>query len=157
PASFCGVVGLKPTYGRVSRYGLIAFASSLDQIGPFAHDLTDAALLLKVIAGHDLRDSTSVDEPVPDYSATLDTPPNSLRIGIVREFFGEGIDHEVATAIEAAVNTYEKAGAKIKEVSLPHSKYGVPAYYIVASAECSSNLARYDGTTYGHRAEDFSP
>ena len=157
PAAFCGVVGLKPTYGRVSRYGLIAFASSLDQIGPFAHDLADAALLLKVIAGHDPNDSTSVDEPVPDYPATLDTSPESLRIGVVREFFGEGLDPEVAAAIQEAVKVYEKAGATIKEVSLPHSRYGIPAYYIVAPAECSSNLARYDGTTYGHRAEDFSP
>jgi aspartyl-tRNA(Asn)/glutamyl-tRNA(Gln) amidotransferase subunit A len=157
PAAVCGVLGLKPTYGRVSRYGLIAFASSLDQIGPFAHDLTDAALLLKVIAGHDPNDSTSVDEPVPDYTATLDTPPESLRIGVVREFFGEGLDPEVAAAVREAVKVYEQAGATIKEVSLPHSRYGVPAYYIVAPAECSSNLARYDGTTYGHRAEDFSP
>src|SRR6185437_9319974 len=157
PAAVCGVVGLKPTYGRVSRYGLIAFASSLDQIGPFAHDLADAALLLKVIAGHDDRDSTSVAEAVPDYSATLDRPPGSLRIGVVREFFGEGLDPEVAAAVQEAVKVYEKAGATIKEVSLPHSRYGVPAYYIVAPAECSSNLARYDGTIYGHRAEDFSP
>ena len=156
PATFCGVVGLKPTYGRVSRYGLIAFASSLDQIGPFAHDLADTALLLKVIAGHDPRDSTSVEVPVPDYSATLDTPPESLRIGVVPEHFGEGLDPEIAAAIQEAVKVYEKAGATIKEISLPHSQYGVPAYYIVAPAECSSNLARYDGTTYGHRAEDFS-
>jgi aspartyl-tRNA(Asn)/glutamyl-tRNA(Gln) amidotransferase subunit A len=157
PAAVCGVVGLKPTYGRVSRYGLIAFASSLDQVGPFAHDLADAALLLKAIAGHDPNDSTSVDEPVPDYSATLDTPPESLRIGVVREFLGEGLEPEVAAAVQEAVKLYETAGATIKEVSLPHSRYGVPAYYIVAPAECSSNLARYDGTTYGHRAEDFSP
>ncbi len=157
PAAVCGVVGLKPTYGRVSRYGLIAFASSLDQIGPFAHDLADTALLLKVISGRDPDDSTSVDLPVPDYSATLDTPPDTLRIGVVREFFGEGLDPEVAAAVQEAVKVYEEAGATIKEVSLPHSKYGVPAYYIVAPAECSSNLARYDGTTYGHRAEDFSP
>ncbi len=157
PAAVCGVVGLKPTYGRVSRYGLIAFASSLDQIGPFAHDLTDTALLLKVISGHDAHDSTSVVEAVPDYPATLDTPPESLRIGVVREFFGEGLDPEVAAAVQEAVKVYQQAGATIKEVSLPHSRYGVPAYYIVAPAECSSNLARYDGTTYGHRAEDFSP
>jgi aspartyl-tRNA(Asn)/glutamyl-tRNA(Gln) amidotransferase subunit A len=156
PAAFCGVVGLKPTYGRVSRYGLIAFASSLDQVGPFAHDLADTAMLLKVIAGHDPNDSTSVAEPVPDYSATLETPPDSLRIGVVREFLGEGLDPEVAAAVQEAVRVYERAGATIKEVSLPHSKYGVPAYYIVAPAECSSNLARYDGTTYGHRAEDYS-
>jgi aspartyl-tRNA(Asn)/glutamyl-tRNA(Gln) amidotransferase subunit A len=157
PAAVCGIVGLKPTYGRVSRYGLIAFASSLDQVGPFAHDLADSALLLKVIAGHDPLDSTSVDAPVPDYTATLDTPPTPLRIGLVREFFGEGLDAEVEAAVREAVRVYESAGATVKDVSLPHSKYGVPAYYIVAPAECSSNLARYDGTTYGHRAEDFSP
>ena len=153
PAAVCGVVGLKPTYGRVSRYGLIAFASSLDQIGPFAHDLADTALLLSVIAGPDPHDSTSVDQPIPDYSATLDTPPESLRIGVVREFFGEGLDPEVAAAVQEAIRVYEKAGATIKEVSLPHSGYGIPAYYLVASSECSSNLARYDGTIYGHRAE----
>jgi aspartyl-tRNA(Asn)/glutamyl-tRNA(Gln) amidotransferase subunit A len=157
PAAFCGVVGIKPTYGRVSRYGMIAFASSLEQIGPFAHDLADTALLLGVIAGRDPKDSTSVGEPIPDYAAALDTPPESLRVGVVREFSGEGLDPEVARAVEEAVKVYEKAGATIKEVSLPHSKYGIPAYYIVAPAECSSNLARYDGTTYGHRAEDFSP
>ena len=152
PAAVCGVVGLKPTYGRVSRYGLIAFASSLDQVGPFAHDLADTALLLSVIAGPDAHDSTSVDEPIPDYCATLDTPPESLRIGVVREFFGQGLDPEVAAAVQEAIRVYEKAGATIKEVSLPHSGYGVPAYYVVASSECSSNLARYDGTIYGHRA-----
>jgi aspartyl-tRNA(Asn)/glutamyl-tRNA(Gln) amidotransferase subunit A len=156
PAAFCGVVGLKPTYGRVSRYGLIAFASSLDQVGPFAHDLADTALLLSVIAGPDPHDSTSVDQPIPDYSATLDTPPASLRIGVVREFFGAGLDPEVAAALEEAIRIFEKSGATIKEVSLPHSGYGVPAYYLVASSECSSNLARYDGTIYGHRAADFS-
>ncbi|WP_165226648.1 Asp-tRNA(Asn)/Glu-tRNA(Gln) amidotransferase subunit GatA [Aquisphaera insulae] len=157
PAAVCGIVGLKPTYGRVSRYGLIAFASSLDQIGPFAHDLADTALVLKVLAGRDPRDSTSVDTPVPDYTATLDTPPESLRIGVAREFFGEGLDPEVEAAVREAIRVYEEAGASIKEVSLPTSKVGVAAYYIVAPAECSSNLARYDGTIYGHRAEDFSP
>jgi aspartyl-tRNA(Asn)/glutamyl-tRNA(Gln) amidotransferase subunit A len=157
PAAVCGVVGLKPTYGRVSRYGLIAFASSLDQVGPFAHDLADTALLLSVIAGPDPHDSTSVDEPIPDYSATLNTPPESLRIGVVREFFGEGLDPEVAAAVQEAIQVYKKAGAVIKDVSLPHSGYGIPAYYLVASSECSSNLARYDGTIYGHRAADFSP
>ncbi|WP_422930822.1 Asp-tRNA(Asn)/Glu-tRNA(Gln) amidotransferase subunit GatA [Singulisphaera sp. PoT] len=157
PAAVCGIVGLKPTYGRVSRYGLIAFASSLDQIGPFTHDLADAALLLQVISGRDPRDATSVDQPIPDYVGTLDTPPKSLRIGLVREFFGEGLDPEVETSIREAIRVYEQAGATIKEVSLPHSKYGVPAYYLVAPAECSSNLARYDSTIYGHRAEDFKP
>ncbi len=157
PAAFCGAVGLKPSYGRVSRYGLIAFASSLDQIGPFAHDLADTALLLSVIAGRDANDSTSVDQPVVNYRARLDKPPVPLRIGVVREFFGEGLDPEVASAIQEAIHVFAQAGATIKEVSLPHSKYGIPAYYIVASAECSSNLARYDGTTYGHRAADFTP
>ncbi|MBV8313871.1 MAG: Asp-tRNA(Asn)/Glu-tRNA(Gln) amidotransferase subunit GatA, partial [Planctomycetaceae bacterium] len=157
PATLCGITGLKPTYGRVSRYGLIAFASSLDQVGPFGHDLADIALLLGVIAGRDPMDSTSVDAPVPDYAATLDTPPNTLRIGLVREYFGEGLDPEIEAAIREAVRVYEAAGATTKEVSLPHAKYGIPAYYIVAPAECSSNLARYDGTIYGHRAEDFSP
>jgi aspartyl-tRNA(Asn)/glutamyl-tRNA(Gln) amidotransferase subunit A len=157
PASHCGVVGLKPSYGRVSRYGMVAFASSLDQIGPFSHTLADAALLLNVIAGRDPHDSTSVDTPVPDYSATLDVPPEGLRIGVPREYFGEGLDPEVESAVREAIRVYEKAGATIKEVSLPHSRYGIPAYYLVATAECSSNLARYDGTIYGHRAEDFSP
>jgi len=156
PAALCGVVGLKPTYGRVSRYGLIAFASSLDQIGPFSHDLADAALLLGIIAGKDPRDATSVDEPVPDYLGNLDTKPQSLRIGLVREFFGEGLDPEVEAAVREAIRVYEAAGATVKEVSLPHSKYGAPAYYLVAPAECSSNLSRYDGTIYGHRAEDFA-
>jgi aspartyl-tRNA(Asn)/glutamyl-tRNA(Gln) amidotransferase subunit A len=157
PAAMCGVVGLKPTYGRVSRYGLIAFASSLDQVGPFARDLADTALLLGVIVGRDPNDSTSVDQPVADYLATLEKPPESLRIGVVSEFFGAGLDPDVASVIQEAIRVYEKAGAAIKQVSLPHSKYGIPAYYIVASAECSSNLARYDGTTYGHRATDFAP
>jgi aspartyl-tRNA(Asn)/glutamyl-tRNA(Gln) amidotransferase subunit A len=157
PAALCGIVGLKPTYGRVSRYGLIAYGSSLDQVGPFAHDVADAALLLKAIAGRDPLDSTSVDQPVPDYPARLDTPPESLRIGVVPEFFAAGLDAEVEAAVREAVRVYEAASATIKEVSLPHSKYGIPAYYIVAPAECSSNLARYDGTIYGHRAADFSP
>ncbi len=157
PAALCGIVGLKPTYGRVSRYGLIAFASSLDQIGPFSHDLADTALALSVIAGHDAHDATSVDSAVPDYLATIETPPTSLRVGIVREFFGEGLDPEVEASIREAIRVYEAAGATITEVSLPHSKYGVPAYYLVAPAECSSNLARYDGTIFGHRAEDWSP
>ncbi|MFO0959951.1 MAG: Asp-tRNA(Asn)/Glu-tRNA(Gln) amidotransferase subunit GatA [Isosphaeraceae bacterium] len=157
PAALCGIVGLKPTYGRVSRYGLIAFASSLDQIGPFAHNLADAALLMEAIAGPDPHDATCVNTPVPNYSATLDTPPEKLRVGIVKEFLGEGLDPEVAAAVEEAIRIYEKAGATIEEVSLPHSKYGAPAYYIVAPAECSSNLARYDGTIFGHRAADWTP
>ncbi len=156
PAALCGIVGLKPTYGRVSRYGLIAFASSLDQIGPFTHDLADTALLMSVISGPDPRDATSVDIPVPDYLGTLDQPPKSLRIGLVREFFGEGLDPEVEASIREAIRVYEAAGATVSEVSLPHSKYGVAAYYLVAPAECSSNLARYDGTIFGHRSEDFA-
>jgi aspartyl-tRNA(Asn)/glutamyl-tRNA(Gln) amidotransferase subunit A len=157
PAALCGITGLKPTYGRVSRYGLIAFASSLDQVGPFSHDVADAALLLGAISGHDPRDATSVKQPVPDYLATLDTPPKGLRIGLVREHYGAGLDPEVEAAVREAVRVYESAGATVKEVSLPHSKYGIPAYYLVAPAECSSNLARYDGTIYGHRATDLAP
>jgi len=157
PAALCGVVGLKPTYGRVSRYGLIAYASSLDQVGPFAHDVADAALLLRAIAGHDPLDSTSVDQAVPDYLAALDQAPSPMRIGLVREFFGQGLDAEVGAAVQQAAKVFEGAGATVREVSLPHSKYGIPAYYLVATAECSSNLARYDGTIYGHRAADYSP
>ncbi len=156
PAALCGIVGIKPTYGRVSRYGLIAFASSLDQIGPFSHDLADSALLLGAISGRDPRDATSVDTPVPDYLGTLDTPPKSLRIGLVREFFSEGLDPQIEAAIREAIRVYEAAGATVVDISLPHSKYGGPAYYLVAPAECSSNLARYDGTIFGHRSEDFS-
>jgi len=155
PASLCGVVGMKPTYGRVSRFGLVAFASSLDQIGPFAHDVTDCALLLETIAGHDVMDSTSVDSPVPPYTQTLDTPLAGLRVGIVREWFGVGLDGEVEASIRAAIEIYRKLGATIKEVSLPHSKYGIAAYYLVATSEASSNLARYDGVHYGHRANEF--
>lgn len=154
PASLCGIVGLKPTYGRVSRYGLVAFASSLDQVGPFAHDIADCALLLEVIAGHDRRDSTSVDRPVPAYTRTLDDPVEGLRIGVPREFFGAGLDAEVEAAVRAALKEYEKRGAKLVDVSLPHSPYALAAYYIVAPAEASSNLARYDGMHYGHRTKE---
>ncbi len=156
PASLCGVVGLKPTYGRVSRFGLIAYASSLDQVSPFAHDLTDAALLLEVIAGHDPRDSTCVDRPVPPYRQTLDQPLSSLTVGVAREYFGAGLDPEVEQAVRAALRVYEQQGAKVKEVSLPHTPYAVATYYLVATAEASSNLARYDGVHYGHRAEQFT-
>jgi aspartyl-tRNA(Asn)/glutamyl-tRNA(Gln) amidotransferase subunit A len=152
PAGLCGIVGMKPSYGRVSRYGLIAFASSLDQIGPFAHDVTDAARLLEVIAGHDPRDSTSVDRPVPAYSRTVDDAVQPLTIGVPREYFGEGLDAEVAQAIRAALKVYEGLGAKVEEISLPHSAYAVATYYLVATAEASSNLARYDGVHYGHRS-----
>ena len=152
PASLCGIVGMKPTYGRVSRYGMVAFASSLDQIGPFAHDVTDAALMLEVLAGHDDRDSTSVDRPVPAYTKTLNDPVKPLTIGVAKEYFGGGLDAEVEAAIRSALREYEKLGATVKEVSLPHSRYAVATYYIVATAEASSNLARYDGMHYGHRA-----
>jgi aspartyl-tRNA(Asn)/glutamyl-tRNA(Gln) amidotransferase subunit A len=153
PAALCGIPGMKPTYGRVSRYGLIAYASSLDQIGPLAHDLTDAALLLEVIAGHDRRDSTSVDRPVPEYRRTLNQPVKGLRIGVPREFFDAGLDGEIETAVRLALKEYEKLGATRVDVSLPHSKYALAAYYIVAPAEASSNLARFDGMHYGHRTK----
>ena len=154
PAALCGIVGVKPTYGRVSRYGLIAFASSLDQVGPFAHDVTDAALMMEVIAGHDRRDSTSVDQPVPEYTKSLNTPVKDLRIGIPKEFFDEGLDPEVGKIIEASLKQYEALGAKRVPISLPiGSKFAVAVYYIVATAECSSNLARFDGMHYGHRTK----
>jgi aspartyl-tRNA(Asn)/glutamyl-tRNA(Gln) amidotransferase subunit A len=155
PASFCGVVGLKPTYGRVSRFGLVAFASSLDQIGPFARTVPDAALMLEAIAGHDPRDSTSVDAPVPSYRARLEEPLNGLTVGVAREHFGEGLDPEVERAVREALRVYEGLGATVKEVSLPHSPYAVATYYLVATAEASSNLARYDGVHYGHRAARY--
>ncbi|NLX24273.1 MAG: Asp-tRNA(Asn)/Glu-tRNA(Gln) amidotransferase subunit GatA [Phycisphaerae bacterium] len=151
PASFCGVVGLKPTYGRVSRYGLVAYGSSLDQIGPFARDVRDVALLLANIAGHDPRDSTCVKRPVPDYLAALDTPLAGMHIGVADEYFGEGLDPEVRAAIEAAIDVYRAAGARIVPVHLPHMKYAIACYYLIATAEASSNLARYDGVHYGHR------
>lgn len=157
PAALCGLVGLKPTYGRVSRYGLIAFASSLDQIGPFTWNVPDMALLMEAISGGDDRDATSIPEAVPAYSSEIEKRPEKLRIGVVREFFGEGLDPEVAAAVQETIKVYQKLGAEIKEVSLPHSKYGIAAYYIVAPAEASSNLARYDGTLFGHRAKDYSP
>jgi aspartyl-tRNA(Asn)/glutamyl-tRNA(Gln) amidotransferase subunit A len=152
PAAFCGTVGLKPTYGRVSRYGLVAFASSLDQIGPFAKDVEDAARMLRVIAGHDPRDSTSVDAPVPDYAAELGKGVAGLKLGIPAEYFIDGMDPEVEAAVRDAVQTLEKLGARAEPVSLPHTEYGLAAYYLIAPAECSSNLARYDGVKYGLRA-----
>ena len=151
PASFCGVVGLKPTYGRVSRYGLVAFASSLDQIGPITKDVEDAALLLQAIAGHDPRDSTSVAQPVPDFRAALQQPIKGLRLGIPKEYFVPGMNADVASAVQDAIRTCQELGAEICEVSLPHTEYGVAAYYIIAPAEASSNLARYDGVKYGYR------
>ncbi len=154
PAALCGVTGLKPTYGRVSRFGLVAFASSLDQIGPIARTAQDAALLLEVIAGHDPLDSTSVNRPAPRYSQTVIEPLSGLTLGLVREHFGEGLESEVETAVRQAVAVYESLGAKVKEISLPHSKYGVAAYYIIAPSEASSNLARYDGVHYGYRTDE---
>jgi len=153
PASCCGIVGIKPTYGRVSRYGLVAFASSLDQIGPFAKDVRDAALLLNVISGHEPRDSTSVDVPVPDYTRALTNDVRSMVLGVPKECFIEGIDPEVASAVQEAIRTLEKLGARAVEVSLPHSDYALAVYYIIAPAEASSNLARYDGVKYGFRAK----
>ncbi|MGA2031884.1 MAG: Asp-tRNA(Asn)/Glu-tRNA(Gln) amidotransferase subunit GatA [Thermoguttaceae bacterium] len=154
PAGLCGISGLKPTYGRVSRYGLVAFASSLDQVGPLAYTAEDAALLLEVVAGHDPLDSTSIDLPVPPYSQTVRQPLGGLRIGLVREHFGEGLDGEVETAVREAVRLYESLGAKVHWLSLPHGKYAVAVYYIIAPCEASSNLARYDGVHYGHRTEE---
>src|SRR5487761_656559 len=154
PASFCGVVGLLPTYGRVSRYGLIAFASSLDRVGPFAHTVEDAAILLGVLAGHDPLDATSSREPVPDYPAALDNPVKGLRIGVPAEYFGEGLDPDVGAAIERGIAALKAAGCAVHRVSLPHTRYAVPAYYVLATAEASSNLARFDGVRYGYRAAD---
>jgi aspartyl-tRNA(Asn)/glutamyl-tRNA(Gln) amidotransferase subunit A len=152
PAALCGVVGLKPTYGRVSRYGLIAFASSLDQVGPLTRDVRDAALLLDVIAGHDPMDATSADQPVPDYQAALDRDVRGLTLGIPEEYFVRGLDPEVEAAVGEAIRTLERLGARTRRVSLPHTAHGVAVYYVLAPAEASSNLARYDGVKYGHRA-----
>jgi aspartyl-tRNA(Asn)/glutamyl-tRNA(Gln) amidotransferase subunit A len=156
PASFCGVVGVLPTYGRVSRYGLIAFASSLDHIGPLAKSVKDAAIVLRTIAGRDPMDSTSAEVPVPDYVAELDKPVRGMKIGIAKEYLGEGLDGEVRKAVEGAIQKLASLGCEIVEVSLPHTPYAVPAYYIVATAEASSNLARFDGVRYGHRSKDAS-
>ncbi len=153
PASFCGIVGLKPTYGRVSRFGLIAFASSLDQIGPLTKDVADAALLLNIIAGYDENDSTSANVPVPDYTKSLTKDVRGLKIGIPKEYFIEGLDKEVKDAVMEAIAQLKKLGATFKEVSLPHSEYAVATYYIIATAEASSNLARFDGVQYGLRRQ----
>jgi aspartyl-tRNA(Asn)/glutamyl-tRNA(Gln) amidotransferase subunit A len=152
PASFCGVVGVLPTYGRVSRYGLIAFASSLDRIGPLAANVHDAATLLGVIAGHDPSDATSSPAPVPDFAAECDKPAAGMRIGVPAEYLGEGLDPEVRTAIEKGIAALEATGCAIKPISLPHTKYAVPTYYLVATAEASANLARFDGVRYGYRS-----
>jgi aspartyl-tRNA(Asn)/glutamyl-tRNA(Gln) amidotransferase subunit A len=156
PASLTGVVGLKPTYGRVSRYGLIAFGSSLDQIGPLTNSVEDAARILGVIAGRDPRDSTSSNREVPDYLQALTGDARGLRVGVPREYYGEGLDPEVRASIEAAIDRLKELGAEIVSVSLPHTEYAVPVYYLIATAEASSNLARYDGVRYGFRAEEAS-
>ncbi|MFO7983894.1 MAG: Asp-tRNA(Asn)/Glu-tRNA(Gln) amidotransferase subunit GatA [Desulfuromonadales bacterium] len=154
PASHCGVVGLKPTYGRVSRYGVIAFASSLDQVGPVTRDVEDCAVMLQSIAGHDSRDSTSVDLPVPDYRSGLRDGVHGLKIGLPSEYFIEGLDPDVKRSLEDAIAVYKELGAEFVEVSLPHTDYAVACYYLVATAEASSNLARYDGVRYGVRVDD---
>jgi aspartyl-tRNA(Asn)/glutamyl-tRNA(Gln) amidotransferase subunit A len=153
PASHCGCVGLKPTYGRVSRYGVIAYASSLDQVGPLTRDVTDSAIMLGALAGHDPKDSTSVDTPVPDYTAALTGTVKGLRIGLPREYFIAGLDPDVQKAMDAAIDTYRRLGAEFVDISLPHTDYAVATYYLIATAEASSNLARYDGVRFGHRAE----
>ncbi|MEZ5289043.1 MAG: Asp-tRNA(Asn)/Glu-tRNA(Gln) amidotransferase subunit GatA [Vicinamibacterales bacterium] len=152
PAAFCGLVGLKPSYGRVSRYGLLAFASSLDQIGPLTRTTEDAALVLQVIAGHDSHDATSSAEPVPDYMAALDRGVAGLRIGVPRAFVGEGVAADVQAAFAGALARWQAAGATVVDVTLPHARHAIPVYYLIATAEASSNLARYDGVRYGHRA-----
>ena len=154
PASLCGVTGLKPTYGRVSRFGMIAFASSLDQGGPITRDVTDCAIMLKIIAGHDPLDSTSMDAPVPDYTATLKKEIKNMRIGIPKEYFIEGLDKDVSEAIKDAIGVFKKAGAELVDITLPHTEYAISVYYLVATAEASSNLARYDGVKYGLRVAD---
>jgi len=155
PAAFCGVVGLMPTYGRVSRYGLIAFASSLDHIGPITRTVKDAALLLRIIAGRDAMDSTSAEVPVSEYSQEIGRPVRGLRLGVPKEYFGEGLDPEVGALVQAAIQALaKKCGCEIVPVSLPHTEYAIPAYYLIATAEASSNLARYDGVRYGFRAAE---
>ena len=154
PAALCGVVGIKPTYGLVSRYGLIAYASSLDQIGPFARTVEDAAIVLRAIAGHDERDSTSYRTEIPDYRAELQTRRGPWKLGIPREYFGEGLNPEIAAAVEKAIAFYKAQGCEIREVSLPHTQFCLDTYYIIATAEASSNLARYDGVRYGHRSNN---
>jgi aspartyl-tRNA(Asn)/glutamyl-tRNA(Gln) amidotransferase subunit A len=154
PASFCGVVGVLPTYGRVSRYGLIAYASSLDRVGPFASNVRDAATLLGVIAGHDPMDATSSPAPVPDYATESDKPVEGLRVGVPAEYFAEGLDPEVRAAIESGIAALKTAGCEIKQVSMPNTRYAVPTYYLIATAEASANLARFDGVRYGPRSKD---
>jgi aspartyl-tRNA(Asn)/glutamyl-tRNA(Gln) amidotransferase subunit A len=152
PAAFCGVVGVLPTYGRVSRYGLIAFASSLDRVGPFAPNVRDAATMLSVLAGKDVMDATSSDRPVGDYVGALEKPVNALKIGVPEEYFGEGLDPEIRAAIEKALDGLRAAGCELKTISLPHTKYAIPTYYVIATAEASANLSRFDGVRFGFRA-----
>jgi len=154
PAALCGITGLKPTYGRVSRWGMIAFASSLDQGGPMARTAEDCAILLGAMAGFDTKDSTSIDRPVDDYVGALNNDLKGLKIGLPKEYFGEGLDADVAQAIEAAIDEYRKLGAEVVEISLPNTHLAVPAYYVVAPAECSSNLSRFDGVRFGYRCEE---
>ncbi|BAS57230.1 putative amidase [Leptolyngbya boryana NIES-2135] len=154
PASFCGIVGMKPTYGLVSRYGLVAFASSLDQIGPFARSVEDAAILLNAIAGYDPKDSTSLKVDVPDYTQFLTTDLKGKKVGVIKETFGEGLDPEVEKSVNAAIDQLKALGAEVKEISCPRFRYGIAAYYIIAPSEASANLARYDGVKYGARIED---
>lgn len=154
PAALCGLTGLKPTYGRVSRYGMIAFASSLDQGGPMSRNAEDAALLLNVMAGFDPRDSTCIDKAVPDYTSSLNDSLDGLRIGLPKEYFGEGLNSDIQKAVEQAIKSYEALGATIKEISLPHTELAVPAYYVIAPAEASANLSRFDGVRYGYRCEN---
>jgi aspartyl-tRNA(Asn)/glutamyl-tRNA(Gln) amidotransferase subunit A len=156
PSALCNLTGLKPSYGRVSRYGMIAFASSLDQGGPICRTAEDCALLLNAMAGFDPRDSTSVDAPVPDYTKTLDGDIKGLRIGLPKEYFGEGLNAEVAGAVQTAIGEFKKLGAEVMEVSLPNSKLAIPCYYVLAPAEASSNLSRFDGARYGYRAKDYT-
>jgi aspartyl-tRNA(Asn)/glutamyl-tRNA(Gln) amidotransferase subunit A len=154
PASLCGVVGMKPTYGRISRYGLVAFASSLDQIGPLTRDVRDSAMMMNAIAGYDERDSTSVKQEVPDFTAALTQGMDGLRVGVPNEYFGDGLNPEVAKVVEDAIQSLKESGAEVVPVSLPHTEYCVAVYYLIASAEASSNLARYDGVVYGYRQQD---
>jgi aspartyl-tRNA(Asn)/glutamyl-tRNA(Gln) amidotransferase subunit A len=155
PAAFCGITGIKPSYGRVSRFGMIAFASSLDQGGPMARSAEDAAMCLQVISGFDVRDSTSVNQPVPDFTAGLGQSLKGLRIGVPQEFFSEGLDNEVMTAVQAALELYKSQGAELVDINLPNSSLSVPCYYVLAPAEASSNLSRFDGVRYGHRAKEY--
>ena len=155
PAAFCGVVGLKPTYGAVSRYGVASFGSSFEQVGPITKDVEDCAIVLNHLYGHDDKDSTSLDAKYPDFTKALDTDVKGMKIGLPKEYYGKGIDSEVKSIVTEAVKIFEKLGAHVEEVSLPYSEYTIPVYYIVASAEASSNLARFDGVRYGHRAKDY--